>query len=328
MWDGNVVGLAPGVVFRIDHHPRADLDPSKKLLVTGASFEGTKDGDWIFGGEAHFAAEPFAPIPQTPKPRIAGVQSATVVGPAGDEIYCDELGRVRVQFPWDREGKRDERSSCWMRVSQAWAGAGFGCVQIPRVGQEVLVAFYDGDPDQPVVVGRSHNTTQPVPYPLPAHKTKSTWKSDSTPRADGYNEIRYDDAQARELVYLQAQRNLQKLVKRNETERTGHNRFVVVGKNRHAVVAASHTTLVGERWQLQIVEPPSEEDLKVLQQGEPAVSPRPTKLEMVDERVMTTTGPAQVVLHGKTVLLECKGGLSLKAGGNLIIQGGPYVRIN
>jgi type VI secretion system secreted protein VgrG len=327
-FDCNVIGLSPGTVFALEGHPRADLAASKPLLVTDFTIHGKHDGEWAMSGEAHFADDPFAPVPLTPKPRIAGVQVATVVGRKDQEIHTDEHGRVRVQFPWDRDGKLDDGASCWLRVSQAWAGSGYGAIDIPRVGQEVWVAFFEGDPDQPVVVGRAYNATQPHAYPLPGHKTKSSWKSDSTPKAEGFNEVRFEDLHGKELVYLQAQRDLQKLVKHDETERTGKNRFIVVGDSRRALVVNSDATMVGERWSLQMVKPPREDELKIRDQAEPKVEPLATKVEMIDERVMTTTGPAQVVLHKRAALLQCKGALDIKAGGNVIIEGGPYIRIN
>jgi type VI secretion system secreted protein VgrG len=276
-----------------------------------------------------FIEEPFRPALVTPRPTIAGVQSAVVVGPKGDdEIYCDEFGRVRVQFHWDREGKHDEKSSCWMRVSQAWAGSGFGTMVIPRIGQEVLVAFFDGDPDQPVIVGRAYNASKTVPYTLPDHKTRSTWKSDSTPKSQGYSEIRFEDKKGDELVYVQAQRDLQKLVKHNETERTGKSHMIVVGVDRGSVVGASDTTLVGEKYSVQMIAPPKEEDLKVLAQQDPKIEPLPTKLEMIDEKIAATTGTAHVFVDKKDVIFEAKGAIGIKAGGNVIVKGGPNVRIN
>jgi type VI secretion system secreted protein VgrG len=173
----------------------------------------------------------------------------------------DELGRVRVQFPWDREGKMDDNSSPWIRVSQGWAGTGYGMIVIPRIGQEVLVGFLDGDPDQPIIVGRVFNQTQAVPYRLPDHKTRSAWKSNSSLGGGGFNEIMFEDLKQQELFWMQAQKNLRKLVKNdetitvghdrrkfvtvNETEVTGVNRFEVTGVNRTEVTGALHTSFVG-----------------------------------------------------------------------------------
>ncbi len=179
-YETNAVDLFPGRVFAIDGHPHSDITEAQRLLVTHARFVGTPEGEWKMSGRALFTDVRYLPPRRTPKPRVQGVQTATVVGPKGQEIHTDEFGRVRVQFPWDREGKSDNLSSCWIRVSQGWAGTGYGMIVIPRIGQEVLVGFLEGDPDQPVIVGRVFNATQRVPYKLPDHKTRSTWKSDSS----------------------------------------------------------------------------------------------------------------------------------------------------
>jgi type VI secretion system secreted protein VgrG len=317
-FDTNVIDMAAGLIFSIGNHPRADLGPDKKILVTEFSIEGTPTDEWHMSARAVFADQPFRPTVKTPKPIIRGVQSAVVVGPPGEEIHTDEFGRVRVQFHWDREGKFDDNSSCWMRVSQGWAGSGFGMINIPRVGQEVLVGFFEGDPDQPVITGRVYNNTTRVPYKLPDHKTKSTWKSDSSPNSDGFNEIMFEDAKGKELVYMQAQRDLQKLVKNNESERTGANRTIVVGANRSAVIAANDATLVGVKHRLTIAQP-----------KEPPPSIPPTSIDMSDKKLSYTTGEATIIFDGPNITLEAKGNITIKStGGDVIIKGGPNVKIN
>jgi hypothetical protein len=184
------------------------------------------------------------PALHTPKPQLNSVQSAMVVGPKGQEIHTDEFGRVRVQFPWDREGTQDDGSSCWIRVSQGWAGTGYGMINVPRIGQEVLVGFLEGDPDQPIIVGRVFNAVQQVPYKLPVNKTVSGWKTNSSPGSDGYNEIKLEDRKNLELIYIQAQRNLDKLVKHDETERTlRHHHGTVVG-NQDLVIKLNQKELI------------------------------------------------------------------------------------
>jgi len=252
-FETNVVDLWPGRRFSIDHHPHAELDSARKLLVTEFSLEATPGGEWHMEGSAVFSDVPYRPAVRTPKPKINSVQSATVVGPAGTEIHTDEFGRVRVQFPWDREGKSDDNSSCWIRVSQGWAGTGYGMMVIPRLGHEVLVGFLNGDPDAPIIVGRVFNATQRVPYKLPDHKTRSTWKSDSSLGSDGFNEIMFEDLKDTELVYVQAQKNLRKLVKNDETITVGNNRQKLVimnelettGVNRTEVTGANRTETTG-----------------------------------------------------------------------------------
>src|SRR6185369_3912641 len=159
------------------------------------------------------AGAPYHPAMKTPKPKTEGVESATVVGPAGQEIHCDEFGRIRVQFHWDREGQFDDNSSIWIHVNQPWGGAGYGASNLPRIGQEVLVDFLGGDPDRPVVVGRVYTALQPTPYTLPANKTQSGRKSNSTGGGGGFNEIRFEDAVGSELFSTQAERDHEALVK-------------------------------------------------------------------------------------------------------------------
>lgn len=230
MFATNLVDLHPGVVFSTTGHPRKDLQPERKLLVTEFRMQGTPMTEWTMEGSAVFAEVSYRPPQVTPKPQIHGVESAIIVGPAGEEIHTDEFARVRVQFHWDRHGDYSDQSSCWVRVSQGWAGSGFGLIAIPRVGQEVLIAFLGGNPDQPVVVGRLFNNMSRVPYKLPENKTISTWKSDSTPGSNGSNEIRFEDARGREQVFMQAERNLDKVVKLDEREKTGRNRLIEVGE--------------------------------------------------------------------------------------------------
>ncbi|AGP42302.1 hypothetical protein SCE1572_52070 [Sorangium cellulosum So0157-2] len=262
-FDMNTIDLWPGQIFSIENHPHAELGVDQKLLVTEFSMEGTPDEEWSMSARALFVdpATPYHPQIKTPKPIVHSVQSATVVGPKGQEIHTDEFGRVRVQFPWDREGKHDDRSSCWIRVSQGWAGTGFGTIMTPRIGQEVLVGFLEGDPDQPIIVGRVYNATNQVPYKLPQHRTRSTWKSNSSLGGGGFNEIMFEDLKGKELVYVQAQKDLRKLVKNdetitvganrqklvvvNETETTGANRTEVTGANRTEITGANRTTTIG-----------------------------------------------------------------------------------
>ncbi|MBW2524107.1 MAG: type VI secretion system tip protein VgrG [Deltaproteobacteria bacterium] len=332
----NAMDLAPGVVFKIANYLHPELADSTKLLVGEFTLNGNAAVDWAFEGEATFADDGHPLQLNTPTRRIPGVHSAVVIAPQGEpgneEIYTDEYGRVRVQFPWDRYGKgisEGKPSSTWMRVSQAWAGHGFGSITIPRKGQEVLVRYLEGDPEQPVVVGRVYHKLQPVPYTLPKHKAKSLIQSDTSKHKDAaYNEIRFDDRKDRELFYEQAERDRQKIVRRHETERTGNNRVVVVGKHRSQIVAEVDATLVGKQHSVQIIKPPSEDDMKVLPQRMPKLEPKPTKIDMVDEHILVTTSSATLEMADDEVIFEAKGELSIKAGGKVVVEGGPKVKIN
>ena len=185
-----------------------------------------------------------------------------MVGPAGEEIHTDEFGRVRVQFHWDREGQMDENSSCWIHVSQPWGGTGYGGINLPRIGQEVLVDFLGGDPDRPVIIGRVYTNLQKTPYKLPDNKTQSGWKSNSTGSTGGYNEMMFEDAPGKELLRMQAEKDMHKLVKndsesnvvRDNKEEVGANETVKVGGNREVTVMQNLTHTVREGDVLHTVE--------------------------------------------------------------------------
>jgi type VI secretion system secreted protein VgrG len=176
------------------------------------------------------AGLPYRPLRTVPKPVIAGTQTAVVVGPPGEELYVDKYGRVKVQFFWDREGKKDLDSSCWVRVAQVWAGQRWGAHFWPRIGQEVVVAFEEGDPDQPLIVGSVYNAENPPPYDLPDHKTRSGVKSRSTLSGtpENFNELRFEDKKGQEEVYLQAERNLNTVVKSCEGRAVGGSRETTI----------------------------------------------------------------------------------------------------
>jgi type VI secretion system secreted protein VgrG len=326
----NCLDLAPGVVFHMEDHPHSAIGDSTDLMVTEFTIDGTPTTEWIYTAEAVFSDDGYRPERKTERTRVAGVQSAVVVGK--EEIYCDEYGRVRVQFPWDRYGtgiSKGEASSKWMRVSQAWAGRQFGTMMIPRKNHEVLVRYFEGDPEQPVIVGRAYNKLQPVPYGTPKHEIKSVWKSDTSPhKDDSYNEIRLDDRHEFELFYLQAQRDREELVRNDEWERTGLNRVTVVGDNRATMVGNNDVTMVGAEYSVQMMQTPSEKDMKILEQKKPKLEPTDTKLMMKHDKIMGTTGNATFELDQDEVVFEAKGEITLKAGQFVIIKGGPNVKIN
>jgi len=244
----NAYDVGPGTVIRIADHPRAELGVGNTLLCIGLDMRGEVGKDWIAQAQAVFTDTPYRPVLATEKPRITGVQSAVVVGPEEETVYTDEFGRVRVQFQWDRQGEFDPQSSCWMRVSQAWAGPGYGLFNLPRVGHEVLVGFADGDPDEPIVVGRVFNGAQRVPYPLPGSKMMSGWKTDSNS-----NIILFDDTPGDEMFYEQAERNRLGIVKRNEAYLTGGSKTTYLGTAERTLIRTtatrvalgSHKTLCG-----------------------------------------------------------------------------------
>ena len=178
------IDLVPGGTLSITGHPHREVE-GQPLLVLRAVITGSATGEWRSVLECGATDQPYRPAMVTPKPRIIGVESAAVVGPDAEEIHTDEFARVRVQFHWDREGQRDDKSSCWVPVNQPWGGSGFGAINLPRVGQEVLIEFLAGDPDRPVVMGRVFTKTHPAPYKLPQFKTVSGIRSNTSPRMIG-----------------------------------------------------------------------------------------------------------------------------------------------
>jgi type VI secretion system secreted protein VgrG len=191
--------------------------------------QGREGSGYVVEAELSPLRVAYRPTRRTPKARMQGPQTAVVVGPAGSEIFCDEYSRVKVHFHWDRLDGKDENSSCFVRVSAAWAGAGWGFIQIPRIGHEVIVDFLEGDPDQPIITGRVYNAQNTVPYGLPGSASQSGWKSWSTPSSGGFNELRFEDKAGAEEVYFQAEKDHVELVKNDETRNIGHDWVEDVG---------------------------------------------------------------------------------------------------
>ncbi|CBK41711.1 conserved protein of unknown function, Rhs element Vgr protein family [Nitrospira defluvii] len=195
---------------------------------------------------------PFRPPQVTPKPVIQGVQTAVVVGKAGEEIWTDNYGRVKVQFHWDREGKFDENSSCWTRVSQNWAGKQWGAMFLPRIGQEVIVEFIEGDPDRPIITGRVYNAEQMPPYPLPGEQTKSTIKSNSSKGGGGSNELRFEDKKGGEEIYLHGQKDWNIVIENDKSQSVGHDESLSVGNNRTKTVGVDQSETIGSNKTIKV----------------------------------------------------------------------------
>ena len=266
---GDVMGLSAGHTFELSGHPREDQNV--EYLVTGISYRfdqsqfstGAMDGDPPFQCELTgiLAKRPYRPARTTPKPTIRGPQTAFVVGKSGEEIWVDKYGRIKVLFHWDRYGKADETASCWIRVSSEMAGKKWGGVALPRIGQEVVVEFLEGDPDQPLVTGRVYNETAMPPYPLPDKKTISTFKSNSSKGGGGFNEIRFQDKKGEEQLFFHAERNQDIRVKKDCFEWIGENRHLVVKKNqlekiennRDEIVGADNKIKIGKDRHLKVV---------------------------------------------------------------------------
>ncbi|OMH25758.1 type VI secretion system Vgr family protein [Motiliproteus sp. MSK22-1] len=295
---GNTSKITTGKLFELSNYPR--IDQNIEYLVTETELEICSD-DYIsqsassshspVPSEANTVAEtsiddpvkdvyrcqfkalkqtiPFRSESVTRKTRVEGPQTAIVVGPAGEEIYTDEHGRVKVQFHWDRYGTSDENSSCWIRVSQNWAGKQWGAVFLPRIGQEVIVDFLEGDPDRPIITGRVYNGDNPTPYGLPANKTQSGIKSRSSKggSGDNFNELRFEDKKGVEEIYFHAEKDFNRVVENNDTlkvgfskkepgdqtidinndrtETVGHNETISIGNDRTETVANNETINIG-----------------------------------------------------------------------------------
>jgi type VI secretion system secreted protein VgrG len=180
----------------------------------------------------------------TPRPRVQGPQTAVVRGPAGEEIHCDPYARVKVQFHWDRRGKNDDRSSCWIRVCQGWAGGGWGMIIIPRIGQEVVVDFLEGDPDQPIITGRVYNGENQPPYALPANKTRSSLMTSTSPGGGGYNEIRLEDSSGHEEIFIHGQKDWNTVIENDRTTLIKHDETAEVVHDRSRTVKHDETVHV------------------------------------------------------------------------------------
>ncbi len=259
---GRARGLGSGHLFKLTGYDRADQN--REYLVVVARYQirqelyesGQLDLAEQFTSELDCmdASQAFRPLPLTPMPIVRGPQTAVVVGPGGEEIWTDQYGRVKVHFYWDRHDQSNENSSCWMRVSQAWAGKNWGSVQIPRIGQEVIVSFLEGDPDRPIITGRVYNAEQTVPYELPANATQSGVKSRSS--KDGspanFNEIRMEDKKGAEQLFIHAEKNQDIEVENDETHWVGHDRSKTIDNDETVHVKHDRTETVDNNETIKI----------------------------------------------------------------------------
>ncbi len=217
--ESTVTTAQPGFLLELSGAPDGALD-GQYLIVecdsSGAATEGSR-GSWENTLAVVPASMPYRPPRRAKRPTIHGFESATVVGPSGEEIYTDEHGRVKVQFHWDREGQRDEHSSCWMRAMQAWSGPGFGTWFLPRIGMEVVIAFLGGNPDRPVVAGCLYNGANAAPATLPDDKTQSVIRTKSSVDSDGFNEMRFEDKAGSERIFVHAQKDYDEVVEHCHT---------------------------------------------------------------------------------------------------------------
>jgi type VI secretion system secreted protein VgrG len=241
----NVTGMRAGGRFKIGDHPHPEVE-NKELLVTRVVHFGDcpdrelqSDG----GGERYqnsfeciLATATYRPHVTAPRHRIYGAQTATVVGPSGEEIHTDKHGRIKVRFHWDRKSPADDTASCWVRVAQMWGGQGWGTWFLPRIGMEVVVQFLDGNPDRPLVVGCVYNSANTLPLDLPGQKTRTTIKSNSSKGGGGFNELRFEDLKGSEEIFVHAQKDLTETVLDNRTRAVKSNESVTIDGNQTVVI--------------------------------------------------------------------------------------------
>ena len=310
--ESNCCRFVPGFTFKLTGHELTGLN--QEYLFVQIMHRGTQpqvlrdragQGGTVYSNELMVipSSVSFRPERQTPKPVIEGIQTAKVVGPSGEEIYTDEYGRVKVQFHWDREGEYNEKSSCWIRVSHSWAGGQYGYFSLPRVGQEVIVSFVEGDPDRPLITGRVYNADHLPPYPLPEEKTKSTIKSKSY-KGEGANEIRFEDDAGKEQLYIHAQKDLDIRVL-NDCKTTVDNiQHLIVKGDSNTKVGSSSVTVEG--------------DGAVKVGGQRSLTVEKDVLKDFKKGHKAEVGKEHYVKAGTNIIIESGSELTLKSAGGFV----------
>lgn len=318
---GDCRQFTSGHKFSLERH----FDANGDYILTSVShsarlldYRSGSDGSFTY--ENSFvcipAALPFRPTRVTPKPSVQGSQTAVVVGPAGEEIFTDKYGRVKVQFHWDRQGKNDADSSCWVRVAQDAAGKKWGAFYLPRIGHEVLVDFLEGDPDQPIIVGAVYNASEMPPYKLPDERTKTVvFKSNTTPGGNGFNEIRIEDKKGKEQIFIHGERD--------EDVRIKHDRMEWIGNDTHLVVKANQLESVqGDKHQLIKGDHNEKVDATA------SLTVGADLQEKVANKYALDAGMEIHLKSGMNLVIESGTTLTLKVGGNFINinAGGIFIK--
>lgn len=344
--EGNCMGFESGYKFNLAEHYRDSANTDYTLLMVehhgrNASYKSGKVVDpFEYGNrfEAIPNSVPFRPARRARKPVVEGTQTAVVVGKSGEEIWTDQYGRVIVQFFWDREGTSDEKSSCWIRVAQGWAGKQWGFIAIPRIGQEVIVSFLEGDPDRPIITGSVYNADQMPPYSLPDKQIQSTWKSMSSKGGGGFNELRLDDTKGSEQIFIHGEKDMDMRLKNDRREWIGQDRHLVVtrdklektGRDSHLSLERDHVEKVGRDHHLTIG---GKEAITI--NGSHSLSVTGDVIEEFKGNHSSQV-TQNLYLKGMQVVIEAVTGLTLKVGSNFItidmsgvaIKGMPMVQIN
>ncbi|RON08957.1 type IV secretion protein Rhs [Pseudomonas brassicacearum] len=308
--------LVPGHWFTLADHDDATLNID--WVVTAVTHEASHDS-YRNRFEAIPKATPYRPGRITPKPRMH-TQTALVVGKSGEEIWTDQYGRIKLQFPWDRDGKNDEASSCWVRVVLPWSGKGFGMQFVPRIGQEVIVTFIDGDPDRPLVTGCVYNGDNALPYALPANQTQSGIKTNSSKGGGGFNELRFEDKKDAEEVFLQAQKDFKINVLNDTTATVGHDETLTVKNARTRTVKEGDETVTLEKGKRSVT----------IQTGSDSLDVKDSRTVKVgaDQKHSTggnyehkVTGDYSLTVDGN-LTIKVTGTLTLQSGGSFAIKSG------
>jgi type VI secretion system secreted protein VgrG len=317
-----VRAMSAGHTFTLSEHERGDANTDHVILAVGHVATGQEYSNTF---EAFPKATPFRPARVTPRPVIYGGQTALVTGKSGEEIYTDKYGRIKVQFYWDRLGGKDEKSSCWVRVAQGWAGKGWGAFFLPRIGNEVVVTFLGGDPDRPLITGSVYNAEQTVPYSLPSDMTKSTVKTRSSKKGSAGNELRFEDKKDDEEVLLHAEKDQNFTVKHDFTTEVGNDMTTTVKKgNRSATVEKGDESLTVKKGNRTVTVEKGDETHSV--KGK-----RQLKVEG-DEAHETKGDFNRKVKGGYTLkvegdlLIDCKGSVTIKAGQAISVKSGTDLK--
>ncbi|HXZ03005.1 MAG TPA: type VI secretion system tip protein TssI/VgrG [Stellaceae bacterium] len=324
--------FSAGCAFTLTGHPRSDANDTYVLsrIAHSGGRRRYRNSFLAFPSSAS-----FRPPRLTPKPRIYGTQTAIVTGKAGEEIWTDKYGRIKVQFHWDQLGRNDENSSCWIRVAQSWAGKNWGAIYLPRIGQEVVVSFLEGDPDRPLITGSVYNGQQPVPYTLPDEQTKSTLKSNSSKGGNGFNEIRLEDKAGSEELYVHAQKDMKIDVLNDQTTTIANNRTVTIQQkddsltvsqgNRAVTVSQGNETLTVSQGNRAIAVSQGKETHSVQSTREVTVTGNETHTNNADF-TQNVSGNYTLKVTG-TLTIQATGDLTLKTDGALTVQSGTSMTV-
>ena len=331
---GEVMALSLGSKFSLIEHPQRDQNA--EYLVVGVAYELHNGAIEAFADEessfnvsftATKPASQFRPARTTPKAVVRGPQTAVVVGKSGEEIWVDKYGRVKIQFHWDREGKKDENSSCWVRVSTALAGKKWGFVAIPRIGQEVIVDFLEGDPDQPIITGSVYNADHMVPYDLPANQTQSGLKTRSTKEgaADNFNELRFEDKKGAEEVFFHAEKDFKRVVKNNDTLEVGletkdkGDQKITIHNDRKTTLNEGSDTLIVEKKDHIIKVNSGDQNIKVKKKI--TIEAGDEVIIKVGQSKLVMTKLGDITMNGVKMKFDSKNTFDVKANNSVKING-------